>query len=61
MPTTITLRCHACKAHLKAPIQLLGECRPCPACNMPVRVRIQPRIDLRIAAPGPVRASTAET
>jgi hypothetical protein len=45
MPATITVRCHGCKARLRAPIQLLGECRLCPACKTPVRIRVQPLAD----------------
>jgi hypothetical protein len=41
MSTTITLRCPRCNARIKAPVQLLGQTRPCPGCGGRVHVRIQ--------------------
>jgi hypothetical protein len=45
MPTII-LRCPACQARIKAPIQLLGLHRPGPGCKTEFVVRPQPRLDL---------------
>ncbi len=33
MSSLIILRCSACKARIKAPIQLLGQTRACPGCG----------------------------
>jgi len=45
MSKAIFLRCHACRARIKAPIKLLGEIRSCPRCGQAVRIRIQPPED----------------
>jgi hypothetical protein len=45
MRTTITLRCSQCNARIKAPVQMLGQSRPCPGCGARLHVRIQPPQD----------------
>ncbi len=45
MRTTITLHCPRCQARIKAPVQLLGQSRPCPGCGARCHVRIQPPQD----------------
>jgi hypothetical protein len=45
MASSITFRCHACKARIKAPPKLMGQVRPCPRCKQALRVRVEPPED----------------
>jgi hypothetical protein len=45
MPATITFHCPRCNARIKAPLQLLGQRRPCPGCHTRFVVRPQPPSD----------------
>jgi DNA-directed RNA polymerase subunit RPC12/RpoP len=33
MSSSLSFRCGGCHARIKAPIQLLGQSRPCPGCG----------------------------
>ncbi len=44
----ITIRCHACKARIKAPAELLGKRRHCPRCKQVILVRLTPPTDASI-------------
>ncbi len=39
MPSSIRVRCSACDARIKAPIQLLGQRRKCPRCQRSLLIR----------------------
>jgi hypothetical protein len=43
MMNAISLRCTGCKARIKAPAQLIGQTRPCPACGYRLHVQ-RPRV-----------------
>jgi hypothetical protein len=45
MASAVFLRCHACKARIKAPMKLLGQIRPCPRCKQAVLIRLTPPQD----------------
>jgi len=45
MTSKISCHCPNCNARIKAPIQLLGQWRPCPGCSKRFLVRIQPQQD----------------
>ena len=60
MPATLSLRCPACKARLKAPARLLGQWRSCPACAKRLLVRVQAPPDAApVLAAGLAPASAA--
>jgi hypothetical protein len=33
MNSSISFRCHSCRARIKAPVQLVGQTRACPSCG----------------------------
>ncbi len=39
MPSSIRVRCPACDARIKAPIQFLGQRRKCPRCQRSLLIR----------------------
>jgi hypothetical protein len=39
MLKSISIRCLGCRARIKAPVQLLGQSRPCPGCGQHLRVQ----------------------
>ena len=43
--TMIRCQCSQCGSRIKAPIQLLGQTRPCPRCNKPIVVMYQPEYE----------------
>jgi hypothetical protein len=59
MPATLSLRCPACNARLKAPTRLLGQWRSCPACAKRLLVRVQAPPDAAPVLAGAVPASAA--
>lgn len=40
MTPAVVLTCAGCHARVKAPLQLLGQTRPCPGCETPLVVRV---------------------
>jgi DNA-directed RNA polymerase subunit RPC12/RpoP len=42
MIPSLTIRCPACDARIKAPLQLIGQWRACPGCGC--RFVIQPQV-----------------
>ena len=42
---SIRCQCSQCGSRIKAPIQLLGQTRPCPRCNKPIVVMYQPEYE----------------
>jgi hypothetical protein len=39
MASSVRFRCHGCRARIKAPAQLVGKERACPACGRRLLVR----------------------
>jgi hypothetical protein len=42
MISYVSFRCTACDAKLRAPIRLVGQARPCPACREAIVLRPVP-------------------
>ena len=41
MTRFLSFRCPSCKARIKAPVQLLGQTRPCPGCGHTLAVQLK--------------------
>ena len=41
MHSSIRVRCPGCDARIKAPIEMLGQTRPCPRCKRRLVIRTQ--------------------
>jgi endogenous inhibitor of DNA gyrase (YacG/DUF329 family) len=46
MPEVLRFRCPHCQARIKAPYQLLGRQRPCPACGRLLQVQLEAPEDI---------------
>jgi DNA-directed RNA polymerase subunit RPC12/RpoP len=45
MPTTVSFRCRNCRTQLRAPVQLIGRWKNCPACQQRLVVPARPLPD----------------
>jgi uncharacterized paraquat-inducible protein A len=64
MDSSFRFRCPACRARIKAPLQLIGQTRDCPRCGRRLVVKMSPPQDagpviLAEPAPAPALRRTA--